>query len=175
MDSKLWVLLNPASDQVHKHSETALDTLKKEGTESSFPVKMHLIVLHKACLSVKFHDFTDKAVKNDRPIRKMAGFYGRLKETCSNCSFCGAKSKRKNRKSLKIKDLRFVVPGAGIEPARIAPLVFETSASTDSAIRAFALLTQPFSCFSVTCKCRLCIDETKLTLSLPGLKESAEG
>ncbi|MBR6624660.1 MAG: hypothetical protein IKL01_00320, partial [Mailhella sp.] len=27
--------------------------------------------------------------------------------------------------------------GAGIEPARIAPLVFETSASTDSAIRAF--------------------------------------
>ena len=28
------------------------------------------------------------------------------------------------------------VPGAGIEPARIAPLVFETSASTDSAIRA---------------------------------------
>ncbi len=30
------------------------------------------------------------------------------------------------------------VPGAGIEPARIAPLVFETSASTDSAIRAIA-------------------------------------
>ena len=43
MDSNLWILLNPASDQVHKHSETALDTLKKEGTESSFPVKMHLI------------------------------------------------------------------------------------------------------------------------------------
>ncbi len=30
----------------------------------------------------------------------------------------------------------FLVPGAGVEPARIAPLVFETSASTDSAIRA---------------------------------------
>ena len=30
----------------------------------------------------------------------------------------------------------YLVPGAGIEPARIAPLVFETSASTDSAIRA---------------------------------------
>lgn len=43
MDSKLGVLLNPASDQVHKHSETALDTPKNEGTESSFPVKMHLI------------------------------------------------------------------------------------------------------------------------------------
>ena len=35
--------------------------------------------------------------------------------------------------------LAFLVPGAGIEPARIAPLVFETSASTDSAIRAFCI------------------------------------
>ena len=30
------------------------------------------------------------------------------------------------------------VPRAGVEPARIAPLVFETSASTDSAIWAIA-------------------------------------
>ena len=30
------------------------------------------------------------------------------------------------------------VPRAGVEPARVAPLVFETSASTDSAIWAFA-------------------------------------
>ncbi len=30
-----------------------------------------------------------------------------------------------------------VVPRAGVEPARVAPLVFETSASTDSAIWAF--------------------------------------
>ena len=29
------------------------------------------------------------------------------------------------------------VPRAGVEPARVAPLVFETSASTDSAIWAF--------------------------------------
>ena len=35
------------------------------------------------------------------------------------------------------------VPGAGIEPARIAPLVFETSASTDSAIRAGVLFRLP--------------------------------
>ena len=30
-----------------------------------------------------------------------------------------------------------LVPRAGVEPARVAPLVFETSASTDSAIWAF--------------------------------------
>ena len=47
---------------------------------------------------------------------------------------------KKSRKGnyLIFKQLPFlVVPGAGIEPARIAPLVFETNASTNSAIRAF--------------------------------------
>ena len=34
----MWVI-----DQLQKHSETALDTPKKEGAESSFPLKMHLI------------------------------------------------------------------------------------------------------------------------------------
>ena len=33
----------------------------------------------------------------------------------------------------------FLVPRPGIEPGWIAPLVFETSASTDSAIWAFAV------------------------------------
>ena len=47
---------------------------------------------------------------------------------------------KENRKTLVESTLRgFRVPGAGIEPARIAPLVFETSASTDSAIRAGVL------------------------------------
>ena len=32
------------------------------------------------------------------------------------------------------ENLCFIVPRAGVEPARVAPLVFETSASTDSAI-----------------------------------------
>ena len=32
-----------------------------------------------------------------------------------------------------------LVPRAGVEPARVAPLVFETSASTDSAIWAWYL------------------------------------
>ena len=51
---------------------------------------------------------------------------------------------KENRKTLAERILRgFLVPGAGIEPARIAPLVFETSASTDSAIRAFVLFRLP--------------------------------
>ena len=44
-----------------------------------------------------------------------------------------------------------LVPGAGIEPARIAPLVFETSASTDSAIRAGVLFV---ACGQVASVCR---------------------
>ncbi len=39
------------------------------------------------------------------------------------------------KRTLKTRIL-FSVPGAGVEPARIAPTVFETVASTDSAIRA---------------------------------------
>ena len=51
------------TNRVQKSGETALDTQKNEGTESSFPVKMHLIVLHKAWPSVKSLGFTDEAVK----------------------------------------------------------------------------------------------------------------
>ena len=54
----------------------------------------------------------------------------------------------------------FLVPRAGVEPARIAPLVFETSASTDSAIwaNAFLLIVTYYEqkssqkyCFFLTC------------------------
>lgn len=38
----------------------------------------------------------------------------------------------------------FCVPGAGIEPACLAALVFETSASTDSAIRAIVCALSEF-------------------------------
>ena len=34
--------------------------------------------------------FYGRNPKNDRPIRKMAGFYGRLKETCFNRPSGGA-------------------------------------------------------------------------------------
>ena len=38
------------------------------------------------------------------------------------------------KKKERSKLLSNYVPRAGVEPARVAPLVFETSASTDSAI-----------------------------------------
>ena len=37
-------------------------------------------------------------------------------------------------KKREVRKPPFLVPRAGVEPARVAPLVFETSASTDSAI-----------------------------------------
>ena len=44
-------------------------------------------------------------------------------------------NKKKRVKYLIFKYLTlFLVPRPGVEPGRIAPLVFETSASTDSAI-----------------------------------------
>ena len=46
--------------------------------------------------------------------------------------------KRKRVKCLKINNLTlFIVPRPGLEPGWIAPLVFETSASTYSAIWAY--------------------------------------
>ena len=45
--------------------------------------------------------------------------------------------------------LRFFVPRPGIEPGWVAPLVFETSASTDSAIWAldFSIASAKIECF----------------------------
>lgn len=55
----------------------------------------------------------------------------------------GTISKRKRVKCLKINNLTlFIVPRPGIEPGWIAPLVFETSASTDSAIWAYGFLVK---------------------------------
>ena len=34
---------NYLTNQVHSHTETALDTSKMKGTRSSFPVKIHLV------------------------------------------------------------------------------------------------------------------------------------
>ena len=79
-----------------------------------------------------------------------------------------------NEKTLVEITLRgFSVPGAGIEPARIAPLVFETSASTDSAIRASALLSSsPLRTADQFTDMHLCYWHTKSAWG-SGLKESA--
>ena len=74
-------------------------------------------------------------------------------------------SRSEKQKTLVEVTLRgFSVPGAGIEPARIAPLVFETSASTDSAIRAGVLFRLP-----------VCVWLRVKRSLKPGLKESTEG
>ena len=46
------------------------------------------------------------------------------------------RSENESRKKTTSFSSYLIVPGAGIEPACLAALVFETSASTDSAIRA---------------------------------------
>ena len=75
---------------MQKHSETALDTQKKEGTESSFPEKMQLIVQHKAWPSVKSHGFTDEAVKMTVPSVKWQVFTDDLKKLVLIAPFRGA-------------------------------------------------------------------------------------
>ena len=60
-----------------------------------------------------------------------------LQDNCQMWGKCGENRVHANGLQVSVGHLR--VPGAGIEPARIAPLVFETSASTDSAIRAGVL------------------------------------
>ncbi len=45
--------------------------------------------------------------------------------------------KKEDKKETLVVRISNSVPRAGVEPARIAPLVFETSASTDSAIWAY--------------------------------------
>ena len=68
-----------------------------------------------------------------------------MKHVSSNYFFVVQKGKRKMQ-AFENQALAFCwVPGAGIEPARIAPLVFETSASTDSAIRAGVSTYSPSS------------------------------
>ena len=89
---------------MQKHSETALDTQKKEGTESSFPVKMHLIVQHKAWPSVKSHGFTDEAVKMTVPSVKWQVFTDDLKKPVliaySAVQMWGKKTEKPSQKAL---------------------------------------------------------------------------
>ena len=86
---------------------------KNEGTESSFPVKMHSVIHHKACPSVKCHGFTDEAVKMTVSSVKWQVFTDDLNNRPSG----GAKTKRKSQ-ILENQDLRFEMypePGMKIE------------------------------------------------------------
>ncbi len=58
---------------------------------------------------------------------------------------------QKLMKQVRLKDAPRRVPRAGVEPARVAPLVFETSASTDSAIWA-EVTGVSRACFQMRCK-----------------------
>ena len=69
------------------------------------------------------------------------GFGSLICKIIGRCGENVGKILYKNGLQVSVGHLR--VPGAGIEPARIAPLVFETSASTDSAIRAGVLFRLP--------------------------------
>ncbi len=55
---------------------------------------------------------------------------------CAAKGVAGAFGRAKEKE--KITLLLVLVPGPGLEPGWVAPSVFETDASTDSAIRAFA-------------------------------------
>ena len=66
-----------------------------------------------------------RAVPEGRPVR-----CGELKKGI----FGPGADTRKGRS----ENLPFLVPRPGVEPGRVAPLVFETSASTDSAIWAWS-------------------------------------
>ena len=89
---------------------------------------------------MKSHGFTDEAVKMTVPSVKWQVFTDDLKKLVLIAPFRGATVVQKGKRKMQMFEnqaLAFcLVPGAGIEPARSAPLVFETSASTDSAIRA---------------------------------------
>ncbi len=68
-------------------------------------------------------------VKNGNPLATWRD--KREKDAITNCVTASFLLQRTLYCALK-------VPRAGVEPARVAPLVFETSASTDSAIWALA-------------------------------------
>ena len=84
-------------DLVQKHSETALDTPKKEGTAGGFSVKTHLIVLHKECLSVKSRGFTDEVVKMTVSSVKLPVFTDELKKHAQNSPLGGTTVAQKGK------------------------------------------------------------------------------
>ena len=94
---------------------------------------------HQWLYTLRIEEAKQIILRNPGVICAVLKLQKNLKTFCKIIVRCGenvGKILYKNGLQVSVGHLR--VPGAGIEPARIAPLVFETSASTDSAIWAFA-------------------------------------
>ena len=95
---------------------------------------------HQWLYTLRIEEAKQIILRNPGVICAVLKLQKNLKTFCKIIVRCGenvGKMLYKNGLQVSVGHLR--VPGAGIEPARIAPLVFETSASTDSAIRAGVL------------------------------------
>ena len=99
---------------------------------------------HQWLYTLRIEEAKQIILRNPGVICAVLKLQKNLKTFCKIIVRCGenvGKILYKNGLQVSVGHLR--VPGAGIEPARIAPLVFETSASTDSAIRAGVLFQLP--------------------------------
>ena len=99
---------------------------------------------HQWLYTLRIEEAKQIILRNPGVICAVLKLQKNLKTFCKIIVRCGenvGKILYKNGLQVSVGHLR--VPGAGIEPARIAPLVFETSASTDSAIRAGVLFRLP--------------------------------
>ena len=110
MDSKLWILLNPVTDQVQKHSETALDTLKKIGYREQFSYKNALDRPTQGMAVREIPWFYGRSRKNGRPIRKIAGFTDDLKKPVLIAPLRGANVvQNPKEKSQILENQRFAI------------------------------------------------------------------
>ena len=72
--------------------------------------------------------FYGRSRKNDRPIRKVAGFYGRLKETCSNRPSGGAiVLQNLKEKSQILENQRFAIEVPGAELLTLYSIIVDCS------------------------------------------------
>ncbi len=82
--------------------------------------------LHACCLAKIVQGECNEVYFNCRTVANLMQRYALTMNKCLDTN----EKTLDNQKRLSSVD----VPRAGVEPARVAPLVFETSASTDSAI-----------------------------------------
>ena len=99
---------------------------------------------HQWLYTLRIEEAKQIILRNPGVICAVLKLQKNLKTFCKIIVRCGENvGKILYKNGLQVSVGHLLVPGAGIEPARIAPLVFETSASTDSAIRAGVLFRLP--------------------------------